>query len=139
MGNPFVRAGLIGTVAAVVAVIVVFLIADAASGPLRVTPPGGDAVEDLAIGQAIVATLVGGVVGTGLAALLRRFGRSATAFLAVCVVGLALYAIAPFTAAEETATAIWLNVMHLAAAVPIVGLLVREFPSTSLTPTSTDG
>ena len=40
--------------------------------------------------------------------------------------GLTLYAILPFVAAEEVATAIWLNVMHLVAAAPIVGGLVRE-------------
>ena len=52
-------------------------------------------------------------------------------FVVICVVGLVLYGIVPFTAAEETATAVWLNLMHLAVALPIVGgLAVRYLPET---------
>ena len=41
---------------------------------------------------------------------------------------LVMYGTVPFTAAEETTTAVWLNVMHVLAALPIVGLLARQLP-----------
>ncbi len=121
------KAGLIGTIGALVAVAIVFLIGDAVSGPLMVTPPGGDAPEEVVIGVALFSTVIGAVVGLGLAALCKRFlGNPATAFLGICIVGLILYGILPFTAGEDTATGIWLNLMHIAAAIPIVGSLTRE-------------
>jgi len=43
-------------------------------------------------------------------------------------VALVMYGTVPFTAAEETTTAVWLNVMHVLAALPIVGLLARQLP-----------
>ena len=49
-------------------------------------------------------------------------------FLAVSLLGLTLYGILAFVRAEETYTAIWLNAMHIAAAVPIVGGLMRLLP-----------
>ncbi len=42
------------------------------------------------------------------------------------VFAMIMYAIIPFTATEEVSTAIWLNVMHIVAAIPIVGSLATE-------------
>ncbi|MDH4364794.1 MAG: hypothetical protein OEY70_12020 [Acidimicrobiia bacterium] len=47
-------------------------------------------------------------------------------FIAVCVAALALYAIVPFIAAEQTSTAIWVNAMHVAVATPIIRFLARS-------------
>ncbi len=77
-------------------------------------------------------TVAGGLDGLGLAAAGRRFlSNPATAFLGICVVGLVLCAIVRFTAAEEVSTGIWLNAMHIAAAVPIFGGLIRELQASS--------
>jgi hypothetical protein len=63
--------------------------------------------------------------------VVERLGRTRATLVAVAIVALALSGIVPFTAAEATSTAVWLNVMHVAAAVPIVGLLARSLPETT--------
>ena len=121
------KAGVIGIVLAVIGVAVTILVGDAVSGPLLVTPPGGEAPEEVSIGLGAFSTVFGGLFGTGIAAVCKRFlSNPVAAFLGICAVGLIVYAILPFTAAESTSTALWLNAMHLVAAVPIVGLLTTE-------------
>ena len=115
-----------GTLIALGLVSIVYLIADAAGGPLLVTQPGSDSIEAVPLGAVIAFTVLGGAVGLGLALLTNRRNWHPSMFIAVCVGGLALYGIVPFTAAEQTSTAIWLNAMHLAAAAPIAGLLTRS-------------
>lgn len=124
------KAGILGTIGAVIAVLITFLIADAASGPLLVTAAGADVPEEAPLSGALLFTVVGGVIGVGVAALCKRFlGNPVPAFLGICVVGLIIFGIFPFTVAEEVATGVWLNVMHIAAAIPIVGLLAKELQS----------
>lgn len=119
------KAGILGTIGAVIAVAITYFIADAASGPLLVTQ--NDLTEEAPLAGALLFTALGGVLGLGIAALAKRFlGNPVPAFLGICLVGLIAFAIFPFTVAEETATAIWLNVMHIAAAIPIVGLLTQS-------------
>ncbi len=115
-----------GTTVALGLVLVTYLIADAASGPLLITQPGSDSIEEVALGAVISFTVLGGAVGLGLALVVNRRGWPPSTFIAVCVAALALYAIVPFTAAEQTSTAIWLNAMHLAAAAPIISFLARS-------------
>ena len=120
------KAAIVGVIGAVVAVAITLLIADAVSGPLLVTAAGTDVAEEAPLAGAIMFTVLGGVIGLGIAALAKRFlGNPVPAFLGICIVGLIVFGIFPFTAAEETATAIWLNVMHVVAAIPIVGLLTQ--------------
>ena len=128
MNPSIVKAGAIGTGVAVILVLVTLFIADAASGPLLVTTPGADAPEEVPIGGAAIFTILGGLVGIALATGLLRVASPRRIFLIVCVVGLVLYGISPFTAAEEVSTALWLNVAHVAAAIPIVGMLARVLP-----------
>ena len=123
--DSLLRSAIVGIVAAVIAVVVVFLIADAASGPLLATQPGGDVAEEVPLGAAIFGTIVGGVFGTALAYLSGRTPRPVEVFVGICVVALVLYGLFALSAADDTATGIWLNVMHIAAAIPIVGLLAR--------------
>jgi len=128
----------ISIVAALALVTIVFLIAQAATENLSVTPPGGDAVRDVGLGDALFFTVVGGIVGTALAWAMNRFlARPRMAFLVTCLVGLGLYGIVPFAAAEETATGVWLNLMHLAVAVPVVGGLAMYLPDASALARST--
>ena len=49
-------------------------------------------------------------------------------FLAVTLIALAGYAVVPFTAAESTQTAVWLNIFHVAVAVPVIGMFTRYLP-----------
>ena len=123
------KAGGVGIALALVLVLIGYLVADVASGPLLVTQPGSDTAVEVPLGVALVFTVLGGAVGIGLALAANRLRRPQTTFVAVSVVALVLYGVMPFTAAEEASTAIWLNVMHLAAAVPIVGLLANALPA----------
>ncbi len=117
-------------VAALVLVTIVFLAASAATDNLLVTPPGGDAAEELTLGIVLFTTVVGGLLGTALAWTMSRFApRPRRTFVLVCGVGLVLYGIVPFTAAEETATGVWMNLMHLSVALPVVGGLATYLPA----------
>ena len=129
MNASIARAGGVGIAVALAVVLVTYLVADAASGPLLVTQPGGDTPEEVMLGAALLLTGVGGAVGIGLALVANRLRRPRTTLVAIVVVALVLYGIMPFIAAEETSTAVWLNVMHVLAAVPIVGLLARALPA----------
>lgn len=122
--DSLLRSATLGIVAALVAVVIVYLIADAASGPLITAQPGSEAAE-IPLGGAIFSTVVRGLVGTAIAVLADRTPRPVEIFVGICVVGLVLYGLAALRVAEDTATGIWLNVMHIAAAVPIVGLLAQ--------------
>ena len=115
----------VGIVAAVGAVVITFFIADIISGPLMATQPGADGAQEVPLAGAAISTLIGGVVGTVLAFMTSRTARATLLFLAICVVGLVLYGLLAWSAAETTSTGVWLNVMHLAAAVPIVGKLTQ--------------
>ena len=70
--------------------------------------------------------VVYGSIGAALAYLAGRFARRPRlTFLAVTIIALAGYAVVPFTAAESTQTAIWLNVFHVLVAIPVIGILTR--------------
>jgi hypothetical protein len=124
-----------GTAVALGLVIIAYLIADAASGPLLVTQPGSDTIEEVALGTVVAFTVLGGAVGLGLALVVDRRSWPPSTFIAVCAGALALYAIVPFIAAEQASTAIWLNAMHVAAAAPIVGFLARSLADERNEPT----
>lgn len=119
------RAGVFGVAAALVAVAVVFFVAKASGDRLSVSPEfGSGPPEELGLFVALMATVSGGLVGMAFAWLARRFTpRPMLAFLIMCAVGLVGYGIVAFVRSETTSTALWLNGMHLAAAIPIVGLL----------------
>ncbi len=121
-----IRAAAIGIVVALVLVLITFLIADWASGPLRAAQFGGSEVEEIPVIGALIATVIGGLVGVGLAFVAKRFSDPEQVFLTVAAIGLVLYGIMALVAADDWRTGYWLNVLHIAAAVPIVGWL-REW------------
>ncbi len=123
-----IRNGFVGTVIGAVFVSIVFFIGDAMSGPFVVTPPGQSDTVTLGVGNVVVATIMGGVVGTILAIVSSFLPRPRTIFRGLCLVGLLGYAIPPFMSSELFSTGVWLNVMHLGAAVPIVGRLAPGLP-----------
>jgi hypothetical protein len=118
-----------GTVVALVLVAVVYGIAQAANANLLVTGPGVETPAEVPLGNALGVTALGGLVGLGLAVLARRFApKPRMTFLVVCLVLLVIDGISPFTASDAISTGVWLNAMHLAAAVPIVGSLYWALP-----------
>ena len=129
MNTSTTRAGGMAIAVALLLVLVFYLIADAVSGPLLVTQPGSDTPDEVPLGAALVFTVLGGGVGIVLSLIANRLRRPRFMFAAVSVAALVLYGILPFTAADEASTAIWLNVMHVAAAVHIIGLIARAHPS----------
>jgi hypothetical protein len=114
----------IGIVVAIVAVIITYFIGDAVSGPLRALGPDGE-MADVPLAGGIIGTVLGGLVGTLIAFLLRNRGNGVNIFLGICAVALVLYGLYAISAADTLTTGIWLNVMHIAAAVPIVGSLMQ--------------
>lgn len=122
--GPLLATGLSATGAAVVAVLIIYAAAWLMDDPLLVEPESGGAAEKLAVEIATLATIAGGAIGLGLAAVARRVAaRPAPAFVITCLVGLTAYGLLAVLRSPHTSTAVWLNLMHLAAAIPIVGLL----------------
>lgn len=118
------RSAIVGTGVAVLLVLAVYLVANLMDDPLMVEGPNGDS-QKVAIPSAVLFTVLAGVAGMALAVLTARTHRSTATFTAICLLGLVIYGSVPFLAAEATSTAIWLNVMHVAAAIPIVGTLTQ--------------
>jgi len=114
-----------GTGIAIFVVTFVYTMADGLAGPLLVTGP-----NEVTLPNVLVFTIIGGTVGAALAYVIGRFTRSPRlVLLAVAVIALAGYSVAPFTAAESLETAIWLNIFHLVVAIPVIGTLVRYLPA----------
>lgn len=113
-----------GTGIAVALVAAAFSLAEAVGGPLIVTGAGA-----ITLGDLIGFALFGGTVGAALAHVVERIARRPRmTFVAVTVIALAGYAAVPFKEAGSAHTAIWLNILHLVVAVPVVGTLLRYLP-----------
>lgn len=113
-----------GTGIAILLASAAYLIAGAVSGPLVVTEAG-----EVTLGNVVGFTFFGATIGAALAYVVGRFARRPRlTFLAVTIIALAGYAVVPFTAAESTLTAVWLNVFHVVVAVPVIGILTRYLP-----------
>ena len=117
------KASAAGIALAIVFVLLTYSVARITGDPLTVSPPGATEPEQVTPVTSVVATVIGGLVGLAIAALSRHSKRAKRTFLIVCGIGLFLMTFSPFAQAEQTSTAVWLNVMHLAAAAPIIGLL----------------
>lgn len=111
----------VGTSIAVVLAALVYYLARQEAGALVVAGVG-----EVTLVSVVGYTVLGGTLGAMLAFASRRFARQPRfTFLTVAVIGLAGYAVVPFTAAESLETAIWLNLIHLVVAIPVVGALDR--------------
>lgn len=121
-----ITAGAIGTAIGIVLAVIVQLIARAADVDFVVEGFGGE-IEEVGLAQTIPAVVFGGMVLTAIALLLGRFGPAGLRlFLGVATVLLVLSFISPFRAAETSETAVSLSLMHIAAAMGIVGALARQ-------------
>lgn len=123
-----VRAVMVGTVVAIVGVLIVYAAARAAGDDLLVTPQGRP-TGAVPVGAAIGATLLAGVLAWLLATIVRRMAAPRRWFLVVAVLGLLVSFGPPFAAAEQTSTALWLCLMHVAVAAALVPLTVRALPA----------
>ena len=113
---------------AVAAAVVWLLAVPLADADLLVAMPGGD-VEELALPMVLGAAVLQPLVGWGILALLERAApRARTIWLVLVAVVLVVSGINAAVAAENTATAVWLNVLHLAVAAVVVPVLARTSP-----------
>lgn len=128
MGNQaFFKQAAVGIIAALVGVIVVWLVAQAISPDLRADSYQGDN-QKITVFGAVVAVLFQAVLATLIGWILFRTRKSRTWWYVIAVVVLIFGAINAFASAESTETAIWLNVMHLVAAGAIVPTIARMLP-----------
>ena len=110
------------------AVMTTYLVALAVGSELLVAGPDGTALEVTA-GTIFGMTVLGGTIAVVLAWVFGRWSaRPRATFVATTVVGVVAYAAVPFAAAESVATALWLNVFHLAVAIPVLVILARMLP-----------
>lgn len=94
------------------------------SGPLVVAGGG-----EVTLGIVTVFTVVGGSVGAVFAVVIGRFSRRPRpTFLVATLIALAGYAVVPLAIARSIGTAFWLSLLHVVAAVPVIGILARWLP-----------
>jgi prolipoprotein diacylglyceryltransferase len=124
MPTTLIKAAGRGILAAIAFVIATWVVADTSSGPLLVENPDGGLAQARLL-AAVVFTVIGGIIGTGIAYVLRNRERGDLRFLNICLGFLIVYGAWAFNQAEDITTGIWLNVMHLAAAAPIIDQLRR--------------
>lgn len=127
-GRSLLVSGARATGLALVAVLAVHGLSLAVGTDLLVAGPDG-APAEVATDMVAGMTVLGGAVALLLAWAARRWApRPRTAFVVTTVVGVLAYAGVPFAAAESLSTALWLNLYHVAVAVPLVALFGRELP-----------
>ena len=118
-------AALAGGVIAAVANSIVLLIAQAAVGPLMVTVPGMPE-QAISIGAIFFSCILPAFIAAGLLWALGRFTqRPIRTFTIIAVVALVLSFASPFTAQMTGGTRVVLEIMHVIAAVAIIGALTR--------------
>jgi hypothetical protein len=123
-GASLLRPVLLAVVAAAVAAAVTHLLFGALGADYVVEPPGQARTTvslGLAAGVAAFAALVGGAVTVLVA---RRSRRPERVVVGLAVLGLLLFAVNPFLAAEQGLTIVALEVMHLAVAGAFVAVLL---------------
>jgi lysylphosphatidylglycerol synthetase-like protein (DUF2156 family) len=122
------RSRLLAWLGGAAAAVVVWVIAVPIAGADLRTSVAGTEQEVIAV-AVVMSALVQGGVGWAVLALLERFlGRARTIWLVVAAVVLVLAGVNAVVAGENTATAVWLNVMHVAVAAVLVPVLARTSP-----------
>jgi hypothetical protein len=122
------RSRLLAWLGGAVAALVVWVIAAPIAGAdLRATVVGDE--QEIVAVAVVISALVQGGLGWAVLALLERFlGRARTIWLVLAVLVLVFSGVNAATAAVNTETAVWLNVMHLAVAAVLVPVLARTSP-----------
>ncbi|MGF1648281.1 MAG: DUF6069 family protein [Kineosporiaceae bacterium] len=122
------RSRLLAWLGGAVAALVVWVVAAPIAGAdLRATVAGSE--QEIVAVAAVVSALVQGGIGWAVLALLERFlGRARTIWLVLAALVLVFSGVNAATAAGNTETAVWLNVMHVAVAAVLVPVLARTSP-----------
>jgi len=114
------------TVFGIINGLVVYFLANAFGDPLRVTSsPSGDEYAKLTPALVIAAIILAGIGAAAVALIARATKRPVTVFLVTTIVFFAFLLVAPLTGTEDTSTMVWLIVMHVLVAIPIIGGLAR--------------
>lgn len=112
---------------AVAALLVWVVAVPLAGADLRAAVAGTE--QAIVVGAVIASALIQGAIGWAVLALLERFlARARTVWLVLAALVLVLTGVNAVVAAENTETAVWLNVMHLAVAAVLVPVLARTSP-----------
>ena len=119
------RAGGIAAAGAALANVAVALIASAADVSLEVKQMGADVREELPIVLFAVASVVGALIGVGLAQLLAARAGARQRFLQIGVIGTVLSFVSPLTADADSGTKAVLAITHVVAAAVILPLLAK--------------
>ena len=124
----YLRNAFIGLIAAAVSVGLITLLANAVS-PTLYASGFGSAAAEITAGMAMGATLTNGVVAFLVGYVFVRKAWNARAWYVLSGVVMIVTGINSFVGATTTETAIWLNVMHVAAAIAIVPAVAVLLPS----------
>lgn len=119
------RATGIAAVGAAVANLAVALIARAADVSLEVTQMGADQRDEIPLAMFAIASVVGALIGGGIAQALARRAGAARTFTIIGVVGTVLSMVSPLAADAAGETKWLLALTHVVAAVIIVPLIAR--------------
>ncbi|AQA10688.1 MULTISPECIES: DUF6069 family protein [Streptomyces] len=122
--------------AAAVAVLVVYLIFDAAGADFEVTM-SGDQSTVTAVQAGLAALLVSLVGGTVALLIARRTARPARTFATIVTVAIVLLLVGPLVGADQALTVVALEVLHLIAAAAVL-LVILPRIDTDTDTTSTD-
>lgn len=116
----------IAAAGAAVANLVVALIAGAADVSLEVTQMGADQREEIPIAMFAIASVIGALIGGGIAQGLAKRAGAARTFTIVGVVGTVVSMISPIAADADAETKWLLAFTHVVAAAIIVPLIARR-------------
>ncbi len=123
----FARAGLLGGTVAAVLNVILYFIGNAINGAaMMVDPPGAPPLLALPFPAVIIASILPGLIAGLLYFVLKRFtGYAKTIFLVIAAIIFVAFIFSPISAAQTTTTMWTLQFMHLATALPIIGMLLR--------------
>ncbi|MEU8876386.1 DUF6069 family protein [Streptomyces javensis] len=123
--------------AAAVAVLVGYLIFDAAGADFDVTMSGTDSTVT-AVQACFAAFLVSLVGGTIALLIARRTAQPTRTFAAIVTVAVVLLLVGPLVGADQALTVVALEVLHLLAAAAVLLVVLPRIGTTTTTTASTD-
>ena len=120
----WLRPGLLAVLAAAVAAAPTHVVFGAAGADYVVEPPG-QARTTVGLAQAAASAAFAAAIGVAVTALAaRRVHRPGRVVVGLALLGLVLFAVNPFLAAEQGLTVVALEVMHVAVAGAFVAVLL---------------
>jgi Family of unknown function (DUF6069) len=128
--RPLWQVGLASALVAAVASVLVYVAARAGGGPMELTEVFEDQFARMPVMNMVWAALLeGGVAGTVLAAVCRRWiRRPRLSFVALTMAGLIASFVLPITSDASTATKVVLSISHVVVAIIIVPALALTLP-----------